>query len=542
MTDTDDSIERATDPARQAALARALQNAAVYGGAGPVETIETHISHLFLAGPWVYKIKKAVDLGFLDFRTLSARHFYCREELRLNRRFAPQLYREVVPIAGSVSEPVLGGSGEPIEWAVKMRRFPQEDRLDRRLAEHRLSVDMIDELAKTLADFHVRIAAATDTDNFGTPCTVRRPMQENFLQVGPLLQSPADIDDLDLLREWTLRALGHAQEAIVERKRGGFVRECHGDLHLANIALVDGRVTLFDCLEFNADLRWTDVMSDVAFLTMDLQSKDRDDLAQRFLNAYLEHTGDYAGLCVLDLYRVYRALVRAKVACLGLTQTAPEHRDRRAALLDEYHRYIARAKSLTQRPTPVLMIAHGFSGSGKTTLSQTLLEMIGAVRIRSDVERKRLSGLPALARTQSALGQGLYTRDASARTYTHLLNLAQNILAAGYSVFVDATFLRREQRDAFRRVAQALHVPFWIIDFSAEPELLRARIRQRERRARDASEAGLAVFESQLADHDPLANEELCCVFSCDAGELAAARNAPVFWVPLMQRLSDPPR
>lgn len=566
MGEANDPIDRATDPAEQELLAARLRDPSVYGaGAGAVQTLETHISHLFLVGPWVYKIKKAVDFGFLDFRSLRARHFYCLEELRLNRRLAPDLYRAVIPITGSARQPVLDGDGEPIEWAVKMRRFAQEDRLDHRLAAGRLSIAHIDELARAVADFHGRVAAATDTDAFGTAQAVRQPALDNFAQTTPLLDDAADRLALDALRTWTERSCEQLQRQFDARKRAGFVRECHGDLYLANIALVRGRVTLFDCLEFNAELRWIDVMNDVAFLVMDLQSRHRDDLAQRFLNAYLERTGDYAGLRVLDFYRIYRALVRAKIACMRARQERdanapqPDTRQRRARAwqraapspeqpqppqarepaLDEYRMYAALARSFMQRPPPVLLITHGLSGSGKTVGSQSLLELIGALRIRSDVERKRLRGLAAVTRTRSELGQGLYAADATARTYARLLDLAQVTLAAGYSAIVDASFLQRGQRDAFRRLAADLAVPFWILDFVVDDTLARSRILRRQRAGRDASEADLGVYEHQLATREALSGDERALTYTCDSAALAGTRDPALFWAPLLQRLRD---
>lgn len=537
MSEAGCSEVEASDPAEQAELARALREPAVYGLRGEqVTALETHTSYVFLAGSCVYKIKKAVDLGFLDFRSLPARHFFCLEELRLNQRFAPDLYLGLTPITGSAAHPVLGGGGEPIEWAVTMRRFPQENRLDLLLCAGHLTRDHIDELATMLARVHAQVAVATEADAFGTPEAVREPALENFVQIGALLDDPGDAFDLNLVRDWMAGTYKNLHREFAGRKQAGCVRECHGDLHLANIALVRGAVTLFDCLEFSAGLRWIDVMCDLGFLIMDLQSKRSDGFAQRLLNRYLERTGDYAGLLVLDFYRVYRALVRAKVACLSASQNpAPE---KRQACMTEYRHYVALAKSFMQRPAPVLVITHGFSGSGKTTGSQTLLELIGAVRIRSDVERKRLAGMVSDARSHSALGQNLYAPDSSERTYAHLHNLARIIIAAGYSVIVDAAFLERAQREVFARLADTLDVPFWIIDFAADETLLRERVSRRNEAGLDASEADIPVLEHQLAHHQPFTDGERTRVFTCAADAITGCEPA-LFWAPLLLRLRD---
>ena len=272
-------------------------------------------------------------------------------------------------------------------------------------------------------------------------------------------------------------------------------------------------MTLFDCIEFNAAMRWIDVMSDVAFLVMDLRDRRRPDLAARLLNAYLEQTGDYAGLAVLRFYFAYRALVRAKIAILRLAQTVGNGEPQR--LVDEYRGYLALAAMAARqqvdsaRERPSLIITHGVTGSGKTTRAQAVVDSIGAIRIRSDVERKRLSGLQPLARTASATGEGLYTGERDRQTYERMATLARTVLTAGYTAVVDAAFLQRWQRDLLRDVAIGLKLPFRIADCSAPEPVLRDRVAQRRERGRDASEATFDVLEYQLAHADPLSSEEL---------------------------------
>jgi hypothetical protein len=511
--------EQETNRHDQSALASALLKPEVYGnGVTQVDTLETHISHVFLAGPYAYKIKKAVDLGFLNFKTLSARRFYCHEELRLNRRFAPSLYLDVIAITGTPNHPVLGGDGTPIEYAVKMRRFSQDDLLSKVLTRGALSPGLIDQLAERIAEIHAAAPVATSRDNYGTPEVILQPALENFSQIHSSDPDTGNNADLDFLEQWT-RAQSRALTALfTARKNDGFVRECHGDLHLGNVAWVDGAVTVFDCLEFNPGLRWIDIMNEVAFLFMDLHDRKKPELARRLLNRYLEITGDYESLRLLRFYTVYRALVRAKVHLLRANQ-ADINADEKARLLDQYRDYIALAKNQTLPLTPALMITHGLSGSGKTTRTQSLLETAGAVRIRSDAERKRLHGLPALARTGAELTSGVYTDDASTHTYQRLSDLAKIIIEAGYTVIVDATFLKRRQRDEFRRLAETLNAPFVILDFVADENVLRTRILAREQQGRDASEAGIAVLEHQLATQEPLQADEQAWVERFDTAE-----------------------
>lgn len=491
----------------QAPLIRALLDPRRYDHpVEGVELIETHISWVLLAGEYAYKIKKPVDLGFLDFSTLPKRKHFCEEELRLNRRLAPQIYLAVVAITGTADDPRLGGTGEAIEYAVKMRRFAQEAQLDRLLARGALESAHIDALADELARFHGEIAVAGPGTPFGEPDAVYAPMHENFEQIGPRVDAAARAP-LARLAQWTQAARDRLAPVLAARKRDGFIRECHGDAHLANMALIDSQVLLFDCLEFNDNLRWIDVMSELAFAVMDLDDRGRPDFGWRLLNRYLEQTGDYAGLQLLRFYQVYRALVRAKVAAIRCSQPGLSP-DERARAVSAYQSYIELAERYTQPRATALMITHGVSGSGKSTVAQMLVETHGAVRVRSDVERKRLAGLPPMARSDSGLDAGLYSADLSRRTYARLGELARTIIGAGLPVIVDATFLKRAQRDAMRTLAASLGVPFVILDTAAPEDVLRARVRVRRDLGHDVSEATAAVLERQLATREPLAAEE----------------------------------
>jgi predicted kinase len=391
---------------------------------------------------------------------------------------------------------------------------------------------MIDALAQRIAEFHTRAPAAAAAQRFGTPATVLAAALENFRQILPGIARPMHKAPLRALERWTRAEHAARRSAIASRRRAGFVRECHGDLHLGNIAVIDGQPVPFDCIEFNASLRWIDVMSEVAFLLMDLADHHRDDLASRFLNRYLEATGDYEGLGLLRYYLVYRALVRAKVNVLRARQphVTSAERTRMRALA---HDYVALA---TRHATPrasALIITHGVSASGKTTATQSFIECAGAIRVRSDIERKRLFGLAALARSGSGMNGGIYTPEANTATYARLARLAQRVIKAGWPVVVDAAFLKRAERDAFRRLAQRLDVPFAIIDCAAPTALLAARAAARTATGRDASEANLAVIERQLATREPLTTEERSAVFTLDTRRSCSPR----MWRPLLARL-----
>ncbi len=532
--------DSATSLAAQARLMSSLRDAAIAGAGGKsVALIETHISCVLLTGQFAYKIKKAVELGFLDFRSLTARRFYCEEELRLNRRLAPKLYLDVIGITGSVEAPVLGGTGPVIEWAVKMREFPQEALTSRALVRGELSAVHLDALAAKVAAFHRRACVASIDGPYGTPDNVLRPALQNFTQIRLLLDTRAEVADLDALAAWTERQHAACAASMALRRGEGFVRECHGDLHLGNIAFFEGELTIFDCIEFNEQMRWIDVMSEVAFAAMDLRDRGRPDFAHRFLNAYLEITGDYVGLSVLRFYAVYRAMVRAKISRLRAEQLGSG--DAKAAALAEYRGYLNIARHYARPPRPAIVITHGLAGSGKTTLSQALLEMIGAVRIRTDVERKRLHSLPAAARDRTGIDAGLSAPEATRETYLRALQLARAATTAGCKVIVDAAFLERWQRRLFRDLASELGIPFIVVTFVAEDATLRERIARRLHDVHEASDADLAVLEHQVQTQEPLAPDELGDTVVYQAQAPLGEAQLPARWRRVLDRLAPAP-
>ena len=472
-----------------------------------VELVETHISVVVLAGQHVYKFKKDVNLGFLDFSSLAKRRFYCEEELRLNRRFAPRFYLDVVPVSGTEMTPRLGGPGEAIEYCVKMLRFNRDCEFDKLLLRGRLHADHIEQLAHYVAAFHR--SANLAPSRFGVPQKVSKPAFENLAALETELENDSEyVDRLRGLRIWAERMDRELHDAFLERQSGGFIRECHGDLHLGNIALHDTDIVIFDCIEFSESLRFIDVMSDVAFVTIDLNHLGHAELGNRFLNTYLEHTGDYAGASVLRFYQTYRALVRAKVAAIRLRQTNINS-EAAATYRDACHSYIDLALTYTLPAAPALVITHGVSGSGKSTVCAPLAERIGAIRVRSDVERKRLHGLSAAASSRSGLDAGIYTASASEQTYTRLLKLAEVILRAGHSVIADATFLKRAQRAAFQSLAKRLDVPFSILTCEVDESELRRRVNARSKAGGDVSEANVDVLTHQLLTQEPLDQDEM---------------------------------
>ena len=491
----------------QQVLIKALCQPSIFPHASnDLTLLETHISWVILCGDFAYKIKKALDLGFLDCTTLERRKFFCEEELRLNRRLAPELYLEVVPITGTEAQPSLAGQGPALEYAVKMQRFPASALLSELVDDNRLAAGHIDQLAAQIASFHQRIPASGNDTLYGNPDHVHAPALENFCQIRERIDEPHRLAMVERLHTWTQQEYQRCAPVFDQRKNQGFVRECHGDMHLGNMVMIADTPVIFDGIEFNPELYWIDVMSEIAFLCMDLEHHGRPDYANRFLNSYLEHTGDYEGLQVARYYRVYRAIVRAKVASIRVEQEAASKTP--SASLHECDQYLQLALQYSLPQAPVLLITHGLSGSGKSTLSARLAEHTGAIRIRSDRERQRLLGRGTRHGQAAEINAGVYSEDATAQTYAVLEQLAKSVLSAGYSVIVDATFLSRAQREPFRRLATRLGVPLRVLSFQAEPEVLRQRVIARGEEGRDISEADLDVLEYQLQHYAGLDADE----------------------------------
>jgi aminoglycoside phosphotransferase family enzyme/adenylate kinase family enzyme len=465
-----------------------------------IDHIETHISHLLLIGNYAYKIKKPINLGFLDFSTLEKRYHCCLEELRLNQRLAPDLYLEVIAIGGSVDAPEIGEVEEPQEYAVKMLRFRQQDMFDRRSLDR----EMIDRLARLIADFHQNAAQSSDPSH-GRVERFVEPVMENFCTIRELKHPLMEAEILNNLQTWMEQQADRLGALLEERYEAGYIRECHGDLHLGNITLFEGRITPFDGIEFNPSLRWIDTLSDLAFLLMDLQHRGLNQFADQLLNRYLEQTGDYAGLPLLRFYLLYRAMVRAKVCAIRVTQ-ADLPLQEQPGNLQEYLSYLTLAESVIRHPPASLIITHGVSGSGKSTVSGWFAEQLMAIRIRSDVERKRLFPEPADQAKQ--IESDRYSIQATQITYAHLNGMARHLLQAGFSVIIDATCLLWWQRHIFIRLAENLQAPMLILDCQAQSAVLHERIASRSLRGEDASEAGLEVLAMQQKTVEPFTSQE----------------------------------
>ena len=506
-------------------LIGALLNPVLYAGLQPaeshrVELLQTHGAWVLLAGDWAFKIKKPVKFGFMDFSTLALRRAACEAELRVNQRFASEqpalrIYREVMPIVGTPEAPQWGRPGvddkAAIEFAVRMRRFDEAGRLDHLCERGALQPAHMVQLAQRLASVQAAADTAPVDAPWGQAQTVAQVVQDNLQTLQQLLSAADELHTLRALQDWTDAQWPAISTELARRRTAGRVREGHGDLHLANLVLTDGEVLPFDAIEFNEALRWVDVAGDLAFTWMNLQRLGQAGLAHVLISEWIDASGDVTAPAVLPFFAVYLALVRAKVAAIRRTQLTPADAVGRDACDAEIGQYLTLARRLAWPEPPQLVITHGLSGSGKShAATQWLLHHSGSrvLRLRSDVERKRLFGLAPLQASTAGQRTELYGVQASRQTYASLRDRAQALLQQGWTVLVDAAFLRRDEREAFAELARAQACPFGILAPQAPLEVLRERIQARQAQGGDPSEATREVLEHQRQWIEPLGADE----------------------------------
>lgn len=493
---------------------------------GEVELVTTHISWIFLAGDYAYKIKRPVRYSFIDLTTLERRRFFCEEELRLNRRFAPELYIEVCKVLSAEGIARMEGS-EPagargsaldteliLDYAVRMRRFARAEELDRLLDARRIEPHELETFGHELAQLHARLPAAPAAAAWGRPQAVQAHLLQNLQECADAARVFGASADVLALQDGLQARLAASTSWMDARRASGRIRECHGDLHSRNIVRVRGRLVPFDCLEYDPALRWIDTADEIAFLTSDMKARERPLRAHAFRTGYLAESGDYHACRVLALYETHRALVRAKIAALSATQNADA--GAREALRREHGRLVTFAREALAPKAPRLLLMSGLSGSGKTWLARQLAARLSAVHIRSDVERKRRAGLRELAPSHSRLGEGLYSPEATAMLYEDLARAADDVLSGDITAILDATFLERAQRAHFTELAARHGACLHLIHCEAPEQLLRARITERSRTRSDSSEAGLEVLAWQSAHAEPVMADEGIDVIGVD--------------------------
>ncbi len=498
-------------------LIEALKNTSIYPHiATDIEVIETHLSWILLTGPFAYKIKKPLALGFQDFTTLEKRKQYCEWEVQFNQALAAQIYVEAVAIYGNPDKPSFSPEGPVLEYAVKMHEFQQEDLLRVYAEQNKLTKRHVESIASTLASFHQQAQMCPQDLPYGDPDEVFSPVIANFQALKTLEIAKPCLETLEHIEKWATTSFTELRALLKQRKASGFVRACHGDLHLGNIVMLKNEPVIFDCIEFNESFRFTDVMNDVAFFAMDLEKAGKFTLSNVFVNRYIELTQDYEGLTLLRFYQCYRAVVRAKVTALLLTQLDKTTKEA-AHLQTQFMSFIKLAQSYTNDFKPEIMIMMGPSGSGKTLYSEELLaENAATIRLRSDWIRKQLYGVDTKAKSTPLEKEKLYTEQATQTLYQQLQKIASQVIESKHSVIIDATCLKEWQRALFHAVAVKHQVVFKIFLFICQIDVLEQRIIDRATHG-DISDADLSVLAKQMDEAEPLNEMEEAVTTFIDA-------------------------
>jgi aminoglycoside phosphotransferase family enzyme/predicted kinase len=499
---------------RGVAMIRTILKSLLKADAYPEQThsvtmVQTHISWIFLTDTHAYKIKKPVDFGFLNFSTIDRRRFYCNEEVRLNRRLCPDIYEGVVELRETPAGAAFHGDGAIIDHAVKMKRLPAERMLDRLVETGELSSDDMANVARTIADFHQTALTSPAISEYGHLDRIMFNWHENFEQMIPFEETTLPAEERGVIKEWVSSFAENNAELFGRRVAEGFVRECDGDIHLENICMIDGRVCIFDCIEFNDRFRCCDTAADVAFLLMDLDYHGRYDLAEDVITAYRETSGDKGMMALIDFYKIYRAFVRGKVESFRLDDAGIDQYDREQAHTRAIRYFrLARGYIERRRLAPTLFITCGLMGSGKSSLAGQLSFELGIACFNSDTIRKRLAGIPLDTSVSESYAAGLYDLRTSDATYAELLRLAEAELAAGRSVIIDASFMRRDDRSRSAALAGRYSAAFTILHVTCGDAENRRRLMERSAKGQSVSDGRVELLDRQRQEFELPGTEE----------------------------------
>ena len=504
-------------------LVERMQQSAFYphSTVEPIELVQTHISYVFLTGDYAYKLKKAVDFGFLDFSTLEKRNHFLAEEMHMNQAIAPELYLEILPITQDGNKYILGGAGEAVEYALKMRQFPQENLFINLFEAGKLGPEYMEELGKIVAQFHSQAETNDYIRSFGTVAKIREAIDENYQQTVPYIGIAQTQQQFDDTKAYTDQFFAENEALFQARIDNNKIKECHGDLHLKNICLWQDKIQLFDRIEFNEPFRFVDVMYDIAFAVMDLEARNSQDLANIFLNTYLEQTGDWLGLQVLPLYLSRQAYVRAKVTSFLLNDPSIPDGVKESAKQTASD-YYQQAWAYTQKRSGKIILMSGLSGAGKSTVARAIAQNINAIHVRSDAVRKHLAGIPPSEKG----GEEIYSGEMSQKTYTRMSELGVLLANSGFAVILDAKYDRMALRQQAIEAASAHNIPLQIINCTAPMEVLRDRL---DKRSGDISDATAELLASQQAQAEEFTSVEQAYVTTIDTSKADWPANLPEF-------------
>jgi aminoglycoside phosphotransferase family enzyme/predicted kinase len=473
-----------------------------------VQLLQTHISFILLTDQFVYKIKKAVDFEFLNFTTLDRRRFYCDEEVRLNRRLCPDIYLGVVELRESPSGACFYGDGRIIDYAVKMKRLPDEKMLHRLLDRNDLGEADIRRIARTIGEFHLKAERSDEINRIGGIAGIRRNWEENFQQLVEFVGRTLTKGDLEIIRTWVEQFIINQEELFNRRATQGFIRECDGDIHLENICLAE-KVYIFDCIEFNRRFSCSDTAADISFLLMDMEYHYRNDLAKLLLEEYIKVTQDYELPQLVDFYKLYRAVVRGKVTSFLLQDQTilPENKILAGDHARRYFR-LARGYILRQKLSTCLIITSGLMGSGKSSLTAEVSMELGLTSASSDAVRKKIAAVPLHENRHEEFGQGIYSSSCTDATYGELLRIADHELAHGRSVMIDASFSKRSYRDNFRNLAMQYGVRFLLVHTFCDEQETEKRLNARTDGSLSISDGRWELFPRQKDQYENILTDE----------------------------------
>ncbi|MBD1923061.1 AAA family ATPase [Microcoleus sp. FACHB-831] len=474
----------------------------------PIGLIQTHVSYVLLTGDYVYKVKKPMNFGFLNYSTLELRQHFCAEEMRLNQRGAAEIYLEILPITQTGKQYHLGGTGEPVEYALKMTQFPQDGLFSAMFEQGKLTETHMQELGRVVAKFHEKAEINDYIRSFGKVSQVRDAIDENYRQTEKYIGGPQTQTQYEETRKYTDEVFAKNEDIFNSRIENNWFRECHGDLHIRNICLWQDKILLFDCIEFNEPFRFVDVMFDIAYAVMDMDARSRPDLGNAYLNTYVEQMGDWEGLQVLPLYLSRQAYVRAKVTSFLLDDPAvpPDEKEAAAKTAAQYYKL---AWEYTQPKQGRLILMSGLSGSGKSTVAAQLARKIGAIHMRSDAVRKHLGGVPLAEKG----GAELYSAEMTQKTYNRLLELGIKLASQGWTVILDAKYDRQQLRGDAIAKCQSHNLTPQILHCTAPDQVLRDRLSSR---AGDVSDATADLLAAQQAAAEPFTQAEQTYVTTID--------------------------
>jgi hypothetical protein len=491
-----------------------LKQPAFYGpGVTSVQLLQTHISYVALTGTYAYKVKKPVNFGFLDFSTLDKRKYYCEEELRLNKRLSPEIYLDVIPITRTDSALELNGTGPIVDYALKMKEFPQEQIMTNVLKRGAITEETIDLLCKRLIEFYSTQQPSEDITKFGEPPSVKQNIDENFEQTKPMIDITVPKETFQYISDAATRFFEKKKNVFKRRMKDGRILDCHGDLHSGNIVITDHKIQIFDCIEFNERFRYIDVASDIAFLAMDLDYQNHPYLSSHLIQEYIERSGDQGIHEVLNFYKSYRAYVRGKIHGFQLNdphispetkQDIVQHARKYFDLSKYYAELFSRDLGAIR---PLIFVVSGLTGTGKSTVAQKLAIDYHAAQINTDVVRKQHAGIEQYERHHDEFHTGLYSPENIDKTYEQVMDLARKHLRKKENVVLDATFQKRNYREMVRNVAQTHDaIPVFIL-CTCPDEVVKRRLEERLKK-KSVSDGRWEIYREQKKTFEPFSPDE----------------------------------